>query len=86
MAQDVNKIGGEVRSLQDNTEQLSSELMNDPEKAAQHLDDLQKKCLKYTNDLMNDLLALDSVVGTQEVMIWCIRTRKFSHVEDTPQA
>lgn len=67
VAQDVNKIGGEVRSLQDNTEQLSSELMNDPEKAAQHLDDLQKKCLKYTNDLMNDLLALDSVVGTQEI-------------------
>eukprot|EP01097_Dermamoeba_algensis_P002722 TRINITY_DN2072_c0_g1_i1.p1 TRINITY_DN2072_c0_g1~~TRINITY_DN2072_c0_g1_i1.p1 ORF type:complete len:591 (+),score=226.60 TRINITY_DN2072_c0_g1_i1:392-2164(+) len=65
VANDVDRIGSEFKVLKDNTEQLKFEELIANPRAASLLEDFKKKCTIYSATLMNDLLALDQVVGSQ---------------------
>jgi len=55
-----DKIKPEIKNLLDNYEQLETIDSTADEKK---LMDLNKQCLLYTNQLINSLVALDSIVG-----------------------
>jgi len=64
---DVGVIKTAIKSLAQASEQLNlDELAKDSKHAEKVINDLNKKCLVYTEDLMKDLLNLDQVVCSQE--------------------
>jgi hypothetical protein len=82
VANDIVNLQGEIKSLHNEAgkmkikkmflrccykEQLDmEELSRDPRSGLKLVDTLRKKCLKYGEELMRDLLALDEIVTSQQ--------------------
>jgi len=67
IADEVGQLKSEIKSLQDAADKLRyEELAHNPE-GKQIVEQLQKKCLRFSEGLMKDLLTLDSIVTSQQV-------------------
>eukprot|EP01103_Thecamoeba_quadrilineata_P012622 TRINITY_DN32_c0_g1_i1.p1 TRINITY_DN32_c0_g1~~TRINITY_DN32_c0_g1_i1.p1 ORF type:complete len:685 (-),score=244.98 TRINITY_DN32_c0_g1_i1:50-2077(-) len=65
VADDVSLMRGKVQHLAEVAERLDlAELAKNPREGTRAVNDLQKKCLQYTEHLMKNLLSLDEIIGS----------------------
>jgi hypothetical protein len=66
VAEDVNNLKTEIKSLEDAAEKLNlHELVHNPLEGKTVVQQLHRKCIQYSEFLMKDLLTLDQITTSQ---------------------